>query len=119
MTNKSAIRGSKWERDGLAYLRSRALLAERLARAGSKDEGDLVFTTPITKRPVVVEAKALRAFDLAAAIKELKVEVEHYADARGIDRDHVQGVAFIKAPGKGVSQGYAVMTIEEFLRWTV
>lgn len=116
MSNKSAVRGSKFERDLLAYLRAAGWPTERLARTGSLDEGDLLTFDPMGKR-VVIEAKALRQFDLASAINELTVERQHYADARGLGLTEVDGIAVLKRPGKGIGQAYVVMELDRWMEY--
>lgn len=115
MANTSVIRGSKFERDVLQYLRGLGRVVERLVKAGSKDEGDLVDLT--RPEPLIIEAKARRQFDVAAAVRESKVERLHYAEARGLDPARVRSVALLKAPGKGIGQAYVVIELDDFLRW--
>lgn len=114
MSNPSARKGSKWERDGLAYLRGRGHEAERLAKTGVKDEGDLVFRVG-SSPPFITEAKAERKFDFSGYVDEAEVEAKHWAEARGRVRGDVHPVAFVKRPGKSYGAGYAVMTIDNYL----
>lgn len=111
MVNKSGVKGSRFEVLGLQYLRSRGFIADRLARAGINDEGDLWFIANGIFH--VVEAKALRSFDLAAAVTELAVERENFAKARGLKS--VPGVALIKRPNKSIEDAYVVLPFKDYL----
>jgi hypothetical protein len=66
--------------------------AERLARAGSRDEGDVVVKTDFLGSIGILECKAPgagNAINLSGWTKEAQIEATHYAEARGIDREAV------------------------------
>ncbi len=42
MANKNGRKGSQFETDVMKWLRNAGVIAERLTKAGAKDEGDMV-----------------------------------------------------------------------------
>lgn len=69
MANRSKAKGSKFERKVADYISQRGLKVVRLATAGASDKGDL-YGIPNW----VLELKATKALDLAAARREAQVE---------------------------------------------
>ena len=106
-------RGASFEIELRDWFRTRKYDAERLARAGSKDEGDL-SVKGFLGFIGVVEAKAPGAgnrIDLSGWIKESQVEADNYAKARGIERDSVLPAVIIKARGKALKESYLVFRL--------
>lgn len=102
-------RGKSFETDLVKWLRERGYKAERLALAGSKDEGDVVVINDDFF--VVLEAKAPGQdgkTNLSGWIKEAEVEASNYAKARGIPAEKVHYLVVIKARGKGIEDAYVV-----------
>jgi hypothetical protein len=117
-TRKShKARGATFETDSKDMFRSHAYNAERLARTGAKDEGDLVVKDWLGFKHVVVECKAPGldgSIDLPGWLREASVERGHYADARNLS-DGTLGVVLIKARGKGIEDAYLVIRFGDML----
>lgn len=103
MSNPSKRRGTAHEVAIRDYLDSRDVVAFRLAQSGCRDEGDLV----VPNWDAVIEAKATKAFDLAGAVDEARIEA-HHAGRR-------YGIAIIKRPRANISKAYVVMALEDFV----
>ena len=106
------VRGATFESDLRDYARALGYDAERLARAGSKDEGDVSIRAVGLHGTAIVEAKAPGAdgkIDLPGWLREAKVEAQNYGDARGIDVGDLIPMVVIKARGKSIEEAYVVM----------
>lgn len=115
MSTAGKRRGAAFELDLLKRFRGTYRLAtERLRLAGKNDEGDLAVVHAPRFVHVVVEAKAERPHDFAAAVREMLVERDNYARARGIDPRDVLAVSVHKRPGKSIGDAYVVTTLDEF-----
>lgn len=107
-------RGSKYETELRDYFRRNGYDAERLARTGARDEGDIVIRKDFLGSIGIIEAKAPGAggrIDLSAWSKEARVEAQHYAEHREIDKDTVLPAVIIKARGKTVADSYLVFRL--------
>ena len=108
-------RGSRYETELKDDFRGRGYDAERLARTGAKDEGDIVVRGGFLGADiVVVEAKAPGAggrIDLSGWTREAQVEAVNYAQARNISPDKVLPAVIIKARGKSLSDSYLVLRL--------
>lgn len=112
-------RGAGWEIDIRDYARSLGYDAERLARAGSKDEGDVSIRAVNISGTAIVEAKAPGAdgvISLPAWLREAKVEAGHYATARGIEVSSLIPMVCIKARGKSIEEAYVVMRLGDIIK---
>lgn len=95
-------KGAKWERDIVAFLKSRGVAAYRPHAEGFHDVGDVHGVSPF-----VIQAKDWR--DVTGAIRE------------GLDGAQVQagnsgetyGVAVVKRARKPAADAYAVMRLED------
>ena len=67
----------------MKWLRSKKVFAERLTKAGAKDEGDIVAM--VAGQTYIFELKATKKIDLPKFWAEATVEAENYAKARGLD----------------------------------
>jgi len=114
-TRKShKVRGATFETDIRDWFRGRGYDAERLARAGAKDEGDVAVRADFLGSVGVIECKAPgagNAIDLSGWTKEAQVEATHYAQARGIDREAILAAVIIKARGKSLEDSYLVLKL--------
>ena len=81
MSSYNKQKGTKFESDVLKYLRSLGHFAERLARAGANDEGDIV--TIIAGQTYILECKNRKAMNLPQFWAEAQTEAANYAKARG------------------------------------
>lgn len=114
-TRKShKARGATFESDIRDWFRSRGYDAERLARAGAKDEGDVVVRSDFLGSVGVLECKAPgagNAINLSGWMAEAQVEAKHYTDSRGLQRSDALCAVVIKARGKSISDSYVVMRL--------
>jgi Holliday junction resolvase len=114
-TRKShKARGANFETQLRDYFRGNGYDAERLARAGKLDEGDIVVRKDFLGSIGIIEAKAPGAsnrIDLSGWIKESQVEAANYAEARGLDEGTVLPAVVIKARGKALADSYLVFRL--------
>ena len=82
MSRYNKVKGSKFETDVMKFLRSLGHFAERLAKAGSNDEGDIV--TIIAGQTYILECKNRKAMNLPEFWDEAQTEAKNYAKARGL-----------------------------------
>jgi hypothetical protein len=107
-------RGATFETDLRNYFRANGYNAERLARTGARDEGDIVISSDFLGSIGVVEAKAPGAsnrIDLSGWTKEAQLEAKHYAESRGLGLDSVLPALVIKARGKAIADAYLVFRL--------
>ena len=112
-------RGATFETEVCNHARSLSYEAERLARAGAKDEGDVSIKGVSINGTAIIEAKAPGMdgkIDLPAWLREAKVEAQHYADARGIDAGGLIPMVVIKARGKSIEEAYVVMRLGDVIK---
>lgn len=114
-TNKRNKRaGAAWESKLLDELRAEGFDVERLRLSGAKDEGDLVLRLG-GQRFIVIEAKA-GAMHPADFVRQATEEAKHFSERRGLPiTADVQGIAVVKARGKGWRDAYALTTLGEYL----
>ena len=115
-TRKShKARGAGYEVDITKYFRGLRYDAERLARRGSKDEGDVVVRKDFIGGTIgILECKAPGAgnsISLSGWSKEAQVEADNYAEARGLDRESILPAIVIKARGKSIADSYLVLRL--------
>lgn len=114
-TRKShKARGATFETDIRDWFRDRGYDAERLARAGSKDEGDVAVRADFLGSIGVIECKAPgsgNAISLSGWTAEAQIEATNYAQARQIDRKAILPAVVIKARGKSIADAYLVLRL--------
>ena len=114
-TRKShKARGATFESDIRDWFRNHGFDAERLARAGARDEGDVVVKTDFLGSIGIIECKAPGAngkITLPGWTAEAQVEADHYAEARNIDRSAIMPAVIIKARGKSIDDAYLVLRL--------
>lgn len=114
-TRKShKARGATFETDIRDWFRSRGYDAERLARAGAKDEGDVVVKADFLGSIGIIECKAPGAgngIDLSGWQKESQIEAKHYGEARQLDSGAILPAVIIKARGKAIDDAYLVFRL--------
>lgn len=113
MANRNSARGSLFENATLRYLRAAGKDAERLARTGAEDEGDISVRT--VNGLTVLELKATKAMDISAALREAELEAGHYAKHRGLTTVP-RYFAVMKAPGKPIGRAYVVTYLENWIQ---
>jgi hypothetical protein len=108
------VRGATYETDIKDWFRGNGYDAERLARTGARDEGDVVVRSDFLGSIGILECKAPGAngrIDLSGWTKEAQLEAKHYAEARELDRDAVLSAVLIKARGKSIEDSYLVFRL--------
>ena len=76
-------KGSKWEADIENYANEEGLKARRLPRAGAKDIGDVAIELR-NGQVLVVEAKNVKAANMAEFLRQADVESQNYEDKYGV-----------------------------------
>lgn len=108
--------GKQYETDLMNYLRDRGLDVERLRLTGTEDEGDLLIRQPHQR--FVIEAKRVKAMDLAGWVREAQTERLNYAQHRSIaghSREFPYFLVVHKARGKGIGGSYVTTTLDDWL----
>jgi len=82
VSSYNKAKGSKFETDVMKYLRKLGHFAERLAKAGANDEGDIV--TIIAGQTYILECKNRKSINLPQFWAEAQTEAANYAKARGL-----------------------------------
>jgi len=114
MSAANKAKGTKWERDVVEYL-TPVFETTRLPRTGAKDEGDAEVRIKDYLR-LVLEAKAVKAINLADFVDQAVLEAGHREDRTGVP---TWGAAVIKRRNKSVGDGYVVFSLEEFREFLV
>ena len=112
MSRYNKVKGSKFETDVMKLLRSLGHFAERLAKAGASDEGDIV--TIIAGQTYILECKNRKKIDLPAFWSEAKKEAENYAKARG---QVVAPPAFVvvKRRNASIEDAWVIQPLKEWI----
>ena len=116
MSAANKAKGSRWERDLEEYLHSAGVKARRLPRAGSKDIGDVAIELK-SGRVIVIEAKDVKAANLAEFLRQADVEADNYRGKYVVD---TYGVVAQKTRMKGTGGARVTLTVDtllELLRW--
>lgn len=111
------VRGATYESDTRNGFRDKGYDAERLARTGARDEGDVVVKDFLNKI-LVLECKAPGKdgrIDLSGWQKEAQLEGTHYAEARNLLREQILSAVLIKARGKSFEDSYLVFRLGDLL----
>jgi len=113
MANPNGRKGSQFETDVMKFLRSVGLLAERLTKAGSKDEGDIVCV--VTGNTYILELKNVKKLDLPKFWSEAEVEALNYAKARGIGEVPLHYV-IVKRRNSGIDKAWVIQDLKQWLK---
>lgn len=113
MANPNGRKGAQFETDVMKWLRSMGAVAERLTKAGAKDEGDLV--TVICGKTYILELKNRKKIDLPAFWDEAQVEAKNYAKARGLTFSPPAFV-IVKRRNHGVDKAWVVQDLDQWLQ---
>jgi hypothetical protein len=111
MSSYGKRKGSGFETGVMKWLRSVGLFAERLTKAGSKDEGDIVVIA--NNQTYILELKATKTLALPQFWREATIEAQHYADARKLDKVP-KSYVIIKRRMAGIEKAWVV---EDFEQW--
>jgi hypothetical protein len=112
MSSYNKAKGSKFETDVMKYLRKLGHFAERLAKAGANDEGDIV--TIIAGQTYILECKNRKSLDLPQFWAEAQAEAANYAKARGLV---VEPPAFVivKRRRGSIEDAWVIQNLEEWV----
>jgi Holliday junction resolvase len=113
MSQYNKAKGSKFETDVMKWLRSMGVLAERLTKAGSKDEGDMVAV--IAGETYILELKNRATLSLPEFWREAEVEALNYAKARGIGEVPLHYVV-VKRRNAGIDQAWVIQDLNQWLK---
>jgi Holliday junction resolvase len=113
MANPNGRKGSQFETDVMRFLRSVGLLAERLTKAGSKDEGDIVCV--VAGNTYILELKNVKKLDLPKFWSEAEVEALNYAKARGIGEVPLHYV-IVKRRNSGIENAWVIQDLKQWLK---
>lgn len=112
MTNPNGRKGALFETSVMKWLRERGVSAERLTKAGSKDEGDIVCV--VANKIYIFELKNRKAITLPAFWDEAITEARNYAIARGLEQTPPAYV-IIKRRNAGIEKSWVVQDLEQWL----
>jgi hypothetical protein len=107
-------RGATFETALRDWFRTKLFNAERLARTGKNDEGDVYVQG--NHYSFVLEAKAPGAsnrIDLSGWLKEAEVEAANYAKHRNLS-EAPRPIVVIKARGKSIDDAYVVIRLKDY-----
>lgn len=102
MASPSKVKGSKYERDVVAWFRAQGFDCERTYGAGRPDD---VGDVEIEGVPVAVECKNTQRLDLAGFVDEARTEARN----AGVDI----GVAIVKRRGRPAGESYLVCQLDD------
>ena len=97
----------------LKWLRSKSVVAERLTKAGAKDEGDIVVMA--NGKTYILELKATKALKLPEFWSEAVIEAKHYAEARSLSATPPSYVIVKRRMG-GINQSWVVEDLDQWIR---
>ena len=112
MSSYNKAKGSKFETDVMKYLRSLGHFAERLAKAGANDEGDIVCI--IAGQTYILECKNRKSINLPQFWSEAQTEAANYAKARGLDFVPPAFV-IVKRRNASIEQAWVVQPLEKWI----
>ncbi len=113
MSSYNKAKGSKFETDVMKFLRGLGHFAERLAKAGANDEGDIV--TIIAGQTYILECKNRKSIDLPKFWEEAQTEAKNYAKARGLPRFPLAFV-IVKRRQYGVEKAWVIQDLDQWLQ---
>jgi len=112
VANPNGRKGALFETSVMKWLRERGVSAERLTKAGSKDEGDIVCV--VANKTYIFELKNRKAITLPAFWDEAITEAKNYAVARGLEQTPPAYV-IIKRRNAGIEKSWVVQDLEQWL----
>jgi hypothetical protein len=113
MANPNGRKGALFETDVMRWLRSVGAIAERLTKAGSKDEGDIVAI--VAGKTYILELKNRKNISLPAFWEEATTESSNYAKARGLEQTPPAYV-IIKRRNAGIEKAWVVENLEQWVK---
>jgi Holliday junction resolvase len=113
MSQYNKTKGSQFETDVMKWLRKTGAIAERLTKAGAKDEGDIV--TVIAGETYILELKNRATLSLPQFWREAQVEALNYAKARGIGEVPLSYV-IVKRRNASIEQAWVISDLAQWLK---
>jgi Holliday junction resolvase len=113
MANKNGRKGSQFETDVMKWLRNAGAMAERLTKAGAKDEGDMVVI--ISGQTYILELKNRQTLSLPEFWREAQVEALNYAKARGLGEVPLSYVV-VKRRNAGIEDAWVIQNLNQWLK---
>jgi len=113
VANPNGRKGSQFETDVMKWLRKMGVMAERLTKAGAKDEGDMVVI--ISGETFILELKNRAALSLPEFWREAEVEALNYAKARGIGEVPLHYV-IVKRRNSGIENAWVIQDLKQWLK---
>ena len=113
MANKNGRKGSAFEVDVMKWLRGAGVTAERLTKAGAKDEGDMVVI--ISGETYILELKNRQTLSLPEFWREAQVEALNYAKARGLGEAPMSYVV-VKRRNASIDQAWVIQDLNQWLK---
>jgi len=113
MANKNGRKGSQFETDVMKWLRNAGAMAERLTKAGAKDEGDMVVI--ISGETFILELKNRQTLSLPEFWIEAQVEALNYAKARGLGEVPLSYVV-VKRRNAPIEQAWVIQDLTQWIK---
>jgi len=113
MANPNGRKGAKFETDVMKWLRDKGVSAERLTKAGAKDEGDLVCV--IAGETFILELKNRATLALPEFWREAEVEALNYAKARGKGEVPLHYV-IVKRRNSGIENAWVIQDLKQWIK---
>ena len=114
MANPNGRKGAQFETDVMKFLRSiPGFVAERLVKAGAKDEGDLVCM--VLGKTYILELKNRKSLTLPEFWAEAEVEARNYATARGIG-EVPPAYVIVKRRNSGIEKSWVICSLEQWVK---
>jgi len=113
MSQYNKTKGSQFETDVMRWLRKMGAVAERLTKAGAKDEGDIV--TVIAGETYILELKNRQTLSLPQFWREAQVEALNYAKARGIGEVPLSYV-IVKRRNASIDQAWVIQDLAQWIK---
>jgi hypothetical protein len=106
------VKGATFEIDVVKWLRKMGVTADRLTKAGSKDQGDVMAI--IAGQTYILELKNRQALNLPTFWKEAQVEAVNYAKARELEVTPLAYV-IVKRRNAGIEQAWVIQDLTQWL----
>ena len=113
MANPNGRKGALFETAVMKWLRSVGLTAERLTKAGSNDEGDIVCM--VAGKTYIMELKNRKSISLPAFWEEATTEAANYAKARGLE-ETPPAFVIIKRRNAGIEKAWVIENLEQWVK---
>ena len=112
MANPNGRKGAQFETDVMKWLRKAGAMAERLTKAGAKDEGDMVVI--ISGKAYILELKNRATLSLPEFWREAQAEAVNYSKARGIE-DVPFHYVVVKRRNAGIENAWVIQDLSQWL----